>query len=82
MRGDTSPEALAFLRERTSALSPEQRLAEGFAAIRLGRQLMRAGIRARHPDYDEDRVEHALARMLWGDELYRRVYPHHPLLES
>jgi hypothetical protein len=42
---------------------------------------MRAGIRARHPDYTSNDVEEALARLLWGDELYRAAKPGRPLLD-
>lgn len=44
------------------------------------RQLTRAGIRARHPDYTEEQVENALRRLLLGDELFRRAWPACPLL--
>jgi hypothetical protein len=43
--------------------------------------VMRAGIRHRHPDYDEPHVEMALARLLWGDDLYRKARPDWPLLD-
>jgi hypothetical protein len=36
---------------------------------------MRAGIRSRHPDYSREQVEEALARLLWGDELYGQARP-------
>lgn len=42
---------------------------------------MRAGIRLRHPDYTAEHVEMALARLLWGDDLYRKARPSWPLLE-
>ncbi len=35
----------------------------------------RAGIRGRHPEYDEATVEIALRRLLWGEELFRRAFP-------
>lgn len=43
--------------------------------------MMRAGIRMRHPDYEDQQVEMALARLLWGDELFRKAKPDWPLLE-
>jgi len=81
MSRDTSPDAEQVLRERARRLTPSQRLEEGIRAARLAREFMRAGIRARHPDYSPEQVEEVLARLLWGDELYRRARPHHPLLE-
>lgn len=47
----------------------------------LAREFMRAGIRSRHPAYSPWQVEEALARMLWGDDLYRRARPSYDLLE-
>ncbi len=62
-------------------MSPAARVAEGEQLCRFSRQMMRAGIRARHPDYDDARVEMALARLLWGDELYRLARPEWELLD-
>jgi hypothetical protein len=67
--------------ERMRRMTPSQRIEEGAKMCKLARQLMRAGIRKRHPDYDEERVEMALARLLWGDELYRKARPQWPLLD-
>ncbi len=78
---DTSPEAAEILRERMRRLTPSQRILEGEKLCKLSRQFMRAGIRMRHPDYDEEHVEMALARLLWGDDLYRKARPDWPLLE-
>ena len=81
VHSDTSPEAAAILLERTRRLTPSQRIEEGARLCKLARQFMRAGIRSRHPDYDEDMVEMALARLLWGDELYQKARPDWPLLD-
>ncbi len=62
-------------------MTPEQRLIEGARLAREARALQRAGIRHRHPDYDEEQVERALLRLLWGTDLYRRARPDWPLLE-
>ena len=40
------------------------------------RELARSGIRERHPDYGLDEVEHALHRLLVGDVLADKVWPH------
>lgn len=40
----------------------------------LGRELGIAGIRMRHPDYDENKVRLALARLRLGKKLFREVY--------
>jgi hypothetical protein len=78
---DTSLAAAHVLRERIRRMTPAERFDEGMRASRLAREIMRAGIRARHPEYSIEQVEEALARLLWGDDLYRRARPHHPLLE-
>jgi hypothetical protein len=59
--------------ERNARLSPAERIDEGLAAMKLARAMMRAGIRGRHPSYGDQQVEEEMARLLWGDELYRRV---------
>ena len=81
MARDTSPEAERILRERIERLTPSQRVEEGVRASKLAREFMRAGIRMRHPDYSPEDVEEALARLLWGDDLYRRVRPNRKLIE-
>lgn len=78
---DTSPEVQEMVYERLRRMTPSQRFEEGINLCKLARQFMRAGIRMRHPDYDEEYVEMALARLLWGDELYRKARPQWPLLD-
>jgi hypothetical protein len=78
---DTSEEAKHVLLERIRRMSPAQRVEEGARLSRFCREMMRAGIRARHPEYDAGQVEEALARLLWGDDLYRAAKPGRPLLE-
>lgn len=78
---DTSPEAAEILRRRTLQMTPSQRIEEGARLCKFARQVMRAGIRMRHPDYGDEQVEMALARLLWGDDLYRRARPDWPLLD-
>jgi len=39
------------------------------------RELARCGIRVRHPEYGIDEIEHALHRLLLGDELADRAWP-------
>lgn len=81
MYGDTTDEARRVLVERIRAMTPSQRVAEGERLCRTARAFMRAGIRSRHPDYSDDQIEEALARLLWGDDLYRAAKPGRPLLD-
>jgi hypothetical protein len=69
---DTSPEAAAILRARMLRMTPSERIEEGARHCKFARQMMRAGIR---------HVEMALARLLWGDDLYRKARPEWPLLD-
>ena len=39
------------------------------------RRVTEAGVRHRHPDYDDDMVRLALIRLWIGAELFRRVHP-------
>jgi hypothetical protein len=47
----------------------------------FARRTAMAGIRRRHPDYDDTRVLLALARLLHGDDLVRRAWPRHELVD-
>ncbi|KIG17826.1 hypothetical protein DB30_02593 [Enhygromyxa salina] len=78
---DTSPEAAEILRERLRRMTPSQRIEEGARLCKFTRHMMRAGIRSRHPDYAEEQVEMALARLMWGDDLYRKARPDWPPLD-
>jgi hypothetical protein len=81
MDRDTSPEAQRIVMERLRSMTMEQRLEEGIKLSLFARQMMRAGIRMRHAEYSPDDVEEALARLLWGDDLYRAAKPGMPLLD-
>jgi len=84
-----------FLGVRPRDTSPDSHEAQLRAYRRLGpagrarvaanlsgdtRELARAGIRARHPEYRDEDVESALRRLLLGDELFHRAWPALPLL--
>lgn len=59
-------------------MGPERRLATAIAMSEELVSLTRAGIRARHPEYDEDAVRLAEIRLRLGDELYTKAYPNAP----
>lgn len=46
------------------------------------RETTRAGIRARHPDYEPQDVEHALRRLILGDALFSSAWPNAPRLPA
>ena len=47
----------------------------------LAREAAMAGIRGRHPEYDDERRRLAYARLVLGDDLTRKVWPQHDLVE-
>lgn len=45
------------------------------------REITRAGIRHRHPEYDDEAVEWALRRIVFGDAQFGEVWPDAPRVE-
>lgn len=71
---DTSPAADAVQLEVYRRMAPEARLRVGLELTELSRGLLVAGVRARHPEYDEEQVRLAAIRLWLGPELFRRAY--------
>lgn len=78
---------LAFPREAMTTKSPEVG-APAFVPrdimFRLSdfvRRVAIAGIKERHPEYDDEHVRLALARLCFGDELVSRAWAGRPLVE-
>lgn len=61
-------------------MTPAARVALAVEMSEDVRAIAAAGIRARHPTYSSDEVQHALRRLLLGDDLFERAWPHAPLL--
>ena len=76
---DTAPEAQAAQDDAYRRMGGPERSAVMFRLNQLARQTAAAGIRARHPEYDDQQVTRALFRLLFGDELARQVWPGEPL---
>lgn len=55
-------------------LGGAERVAIGFRLRSMIREVALAGIRRRHPEYDEAEAQRALRRLLLGDELVRQAY--------
>ncbi|HJS08454.1 MAG TPA: hypothetical protein VJ809_12370 [Pirellulales bacterium] len=72
---DTSLEAFRVQLECYRQMSPEQRLEQALQWSEEVRELGRAGIRLRHPDYSEREIQLASIRLRLGDELFAQVYP-------
>ena len=66
----------AFLRqiEVLRRIGIEGRAAMTFELSDNARALVKAGVRQRHPDWDEARVKEEFLRIVLGDSLYNEAY--------
>ena len=64
-----------------AARSRAERLAEWAGLNRAVSKMEADGIRRRHPDYDDQQVLRAQARLRYGDELVAAAWPGEPLLD-
>lgn len=72
---DTTADAAEAQINAYRRMGPDGRLRVGLELTEMSRQLMRQGIRHRHPEYDEADVESAFLLLWLGPELFRQVYP-------
>ncbi|RJP73415.1 MAG: hypothetical protein C4524_14615 [Candidatus Zixiibacteriota bacterium] len=72
---DTSEEAWRVQTEALRRLGPEGRLRLCFEASANLRELVKAGVRMRHPDYTEEEVRLAVTRIMVGEEVMQKVMP-------
>jgi len=73
---DTSSEAREVQLEAVRRMPPEERLQRGLELTELVRELLAAGVRARHPEYSPEEVRLTVIRIVLGEELFRAAYPH------
>jgi hypothetical protein len=78
---DTTAEAWEAQLRLLRRMDGSRRASLAFRLTRLAREASRAGIRARHPEYDPDEVRRAFFRLLHGDSITRSVWPDRALLE-
>jgi hypothetical protein len=78
---DTTADAYRAQIEAYRRMGGSGRAAVAFRLNDLARQTAMAGIRARHPDYDDERLRLAYARLVLGDDVTRKVWPQHDLVE-
>jgi hypothetical protein len=78
---DTTIDADAVQLETYRRLGGAERVAIAFRLTALVRETAAAGIRSRHPDYDEEKVRAALARLTLGDTLVRKAFPGRDLVD-
>jgi hypothetical protein len=72
---DTSPEAHQAQAEAYRRMGGTARSAVMFRLTDLARRNAIAGIRERHPEYDETQVRRAFGRLVLGEDLARQVWP-------
>lgn len=72
---DTSPDADAVQLDAYRRMGGAGRAQILFRLTEMARRTSAAGIRKRHPDYDDAQVMLALARLLYGDELVQSACP-------
>ena len=78
---DTTADAHALQGRIYSRMDGAERVTIAFALSDLARRLTEAGIRHRHPEYSNDQVLRARARITLGDALTLAAWPDHPLVE-
>lgn len=78
---DTDRLAHEAQREIYRRMGGAARVAIAYQLTETVRRLAWAGIRSRHPDYDDDQVRRAWARLTLGDDLVRAVWPEQPLVD-
>ena len=71
---DTTREAEKIQLDIFRRMAPEQRLQAGLALSRTCRELLREGVRRRHPEYDERQVLLAVIRLTLPDDLFSAAY--------
>jgi hypothetical protein len=77
---DTSAVAHALQRDLYQRLGGKERLTIVFRLNETVRQLSMAGIRARHPEYDDNQVQRAYCRLVLGDQLVHALWPDRELV--
>jgi hypothetical protein len=77
---DTNPDAHRVQIEIYRRMGTRGRAEALFRLNALARALAVSGIRSRHPEYDDEQVHLAYARLVLGDECVRTVWPERALV--
>lgn len=72
---DTTPEAFQAQFAIYKKMSGSQRAGLAIEASDALRETVKAGVRQRHPEYDEEKVKLAALKLSIGEELFRKAYP-------
>jgi hypothetical protein len=79
---DTAPEIQRMMIEAGRAMTVAERAERTLELCELTNEFFLAGIRQRHPDYDERETWLAGVRLRIGDALFEAAYPDEPLLDA
>ena len=71
---DTTLEAVRKQFEILRRLGPEVRLKMAFEMSDNLRRIVEAGVRGRHPDYNEQKIKQGVLRLMIGERLYREAF--------
>ena len=77
-QADTRAEARAVQLIAYRAMGPARRLAAAFEMSQEARQIAVAGMRARHPDWSDAAIEHAVVELMLGRRLAQLIEPAAP----
>jgi len=72
---DTTPEAARIQVEIFHRMPPGRRLELACRMSNALREVVAAGVRSRHPEYNEEQVRLAVLRLTVGEELFRKARP-------
>ena len=72
---DTTLEAQQVQLEIFRRMDPEKRLQCAIALSQTCRELLKEGVRRRHPEYDERQISLAVARLMLPEKLFFAAYP-------
>ncbi len=72
---DTTFEAEQVQLEIFRRMGPEKRLQCAIALSQTCRELLKEGVRRRHPEYDERQIALAVARLVLPEKLFFAAYP-------
>lgn len=71
---DTTVEAVRKQFEILRRLEPEVRLKMAFEMSDNLRSIIEAGVRGRHPDYNEQKIKQGVLRLMIGEAIFKQTY--------
>ncbi len=72
---DTTIEAMKRQVEILRKVTPERRMEMAFELSDFLRSIVQAGVKERHPDYNEQQIQKEVLRLMIGESLFKQIYP-------